>query len=258
MIDTSNVRSVRRRPLRLGDATDSDPRMNVKTIGIKPAMNCHLFQWSFAAVFACFTCTSIQAAEDRLLPAKKDGTQADSVVCCRTPIGWQGWKDDPKRSARAQKEIKDDPLGRAFYEMSVWFHQPNCQEGRPECPYLSLEPKARDSRGQPDVKAGLRDLLNPQLMDRDARLPPCVVVSRFGSFHTEKFGVLTIWRIRCPSSNHGVVPEHQHLVTLLAHRDVLVTIELVAPDIKDIVPKVDSLKELARSVRIIDAKGRKG
>ncbi len=42
-------------------------------------------------------------------------------------------------------------------------------------------------------------------------------------------------------------------MTPLAQRDALVTIDLGAPDIKDIVPKLDSIKELARSVRITDA-----
>lgn len=42
-------------------------------------------------------------------------------------------------------------------------------------------------------------------------------------------------------------------MSVFAERDVLVTIELGGPDIKDIVPKLDSLKELARSVRLADA-----
>jgi hypothetical protein len=39
-------------------------------------------------------------------------------------------------------------------------------------------------------------------------------------------------------------------VSLLAQHEVLVTIVLSGPDIKNVVPKLDSLKELAQSVRI--------
>jgi hypothetical protein len=130
---------------------------------------------------------------------------------------------------------------------NVSFGQPNCKVG-PECAFLDLETRARDSRGQPDVEAGLRDFLDQleQPQDLSPRDRLCVVVNRFGSFHTENFGVLTIWRIRCPSG-------HQYLVTLLAQRDVLVTIYLRAPGEASIAAEVHSLKELARSVRVTDA-----
>ena len=129
----------------------------------------------------------------------------------------------------------------------VSFHRPSCKEGL-ECPFLALDTKGRDSRGQPDIEAGLRDLLakSEQPQDLSPRGPPCVVVSRFGSFQTKGFGDLTIWRIRCPSGR-------EKLATLIAQRDVLVTIELGAPDIKDIASKIDSLKELTRSVRFAAA-----
>jgi hypothetical protein len=202
--------------------------------------------WVGAGVLACFICLSIRAAEYRLRPGKKDGTQADSVVGCSTPGGWQGWKDDSRYPDRI-KQL--DSYSKGFFNTLVSFHQPNCKEGRLECPYLSLKITARDSRGQPDVEAGLRDFLeeSEQPQDLSPRGPPCVVVSRFASFHTENSGDLTIWQIRCPSGS-------EHFVTLLAQRDVLVTIDLRARNIKEIVPKLDSLKELAQSVRILDAR----
>jgi hypothetical protein len=195
-----------------------------------------------AALLACSTCLSAESAEYCLRPNKRDGTQADSVVCCSTPTGWQGWKDDP-RGRESMKNL--DAYSRTWLGKMVVFHQPDCMKG-PECPYLSLKTTGRDSRGQLDVEAGLRNFLNEFEQPQGPRRPPCVVVSRFGSFHTDNSGDPTIWRIRCPSGK-------QLFVTLLALRDVLVTIDLGSPDIEDIVPKLDSLKELAQSARITDA-----
>ena len=207
-------------------------------------MNTFLRASNVAALLACFSSLSIRAAEYCLSPGKRDGAQANTVVCCSTPAGWQGWKDDLHYRDRIKRL---DAYSRAWLRRLVSFHQPNCKEG-PECAYLALDTRGRDSRGQPDVEAGLRDFLDEleQPQDLSPRDRPCVAVSRFGSFHTENSGVLTIWRIRCPSGS-------QHFVTLLAQRDVLVTIELKAPDIKDILPRLGSLKELARSVRITEA-----
>jgi len=198
-----------------------------------------------ASTLACFLCLSATGAEYCLRPDNKYRAQTNSVVRCSTPAGWKGWKDDPS----SQQRIKQfgDAYSRGWVGKMVVFHQPDCKEG-PECPYLGLDTRSRDSRGQPDLEAGLRDFLNEreQPQDLSPRKPPCVVVSRVASFHIENSGDLTIWQIRCPSGS-------QRFATLLAQRDVLVTIDLGGPDIKDIVPKLDSLKELARSVRITDA-----
>jgi hypothetical protein len=196
------------------------------------------------AGLACLTCLSALGADYCLRPGRGDGTQADSVVCCTTPSGWRGWKDDADYRARIKRL---DAYSTMWLRRLVSFHQPNCEKG-PECPYLALDARGRDPRGKPDIEAGLRDFINQleQPQDLSPRHPSCVIVSRFGSFHTENSGEVTIWRIRCPSGS-------QRFVTLLAQRDVLVTIDLGGPNIKDIVPKLDSLKELARSVRIIDA-----
>ena len=129
----------------------------------------------------------------------------------------------------------------------VLFHQADRKEG-PECPSLGLDTRSRNSRGQPDVESGLRDFLNERAQPQDLspRKPPCVVVSRVGSFHTDNSGDPTIWRIRCSSGD-------QLFVTFLALRDVLVRIELGGPDVEHIAPNLDSLKELARSARSTDA-----
>jgi hypothetical protein len=246
MIDISSVRSVRRRKPRLGDATGFQAKSERKdNRSYHPAMNCLFFRWSSAALFACLTCASSQAVEYCLRPDKENGGQAESVVCCSAPAGWQGWKDDPHQRDRIKRL---DAYSKGFLRRLVSFHQSNCKQGWPECPYLSLKTTARDSRGQPDVEAGLREFLDEseQPQDLSPRKPPCAVVGRYGSFHTENSGDSTIWQVRCPSGE-------QHFVTLLAQRDMLMTIDLGAPAIKDIVPKLDSLKELARSVRIIDA-----
>jgi len=180
------------------------------------------------------TCVSGQAAEYCLGPYR------NAVVCCTTPAGWYGWKDEPHSRERI-KEL--DEYSRAVLRTMVSFHQPNCKEG-PECPSLALITRGRDSRGKPDIQQGLRGFLNESEQPQDAspRRPPCLIVSHFGSFHTGHSGAGTIWQVRCPSGS-------QHLLTLLALRDMLVIIDLEAPDIKEIVPKLHSLKELARSVR---------
>jgi hypothetical protein len=71
-------------------------------------------------------------------------------------------------------------------------------------------------------------------------------VTRFGSFDAGTNGRLTIWQIRCSCCK-------DYFLAFIAQGDALVTIHLEAPNIKDIVPKLDSLKELARSVRFYDA-----
>jgi hypothetical protein len=200
-------------------------------------------QPSLAALLIWFTCLPAQAAEYCLQPGKKNEKNPDTVVCCSTPAGWQAWKDEPNYEDRIKRL---DPLSKGWLQRLVSFHQPNCKQG-PECPYLSLDTRGRDSRGQPDVETGLRELLNEseQLQDLSPRKPPCVLVSRFGSFHIENSGDVTIWQIRCPSGN-------QSFVSLFAQRDMLVTIQLGGPAIKHLVPKLDSLEELARSVRLTD------
>lgn len=206
-------------------------------------MNFFLPRWCIVGLSTCFACLSIQAADYCLRPGKQDRTHANSIVCCTTPNDWRGWKDDPRYPDRI-KQL--DAYSKSSLQTSASFHQPNCKIG-PECPYLGLDTRGRDSHGQPDVEAGLRDFLNEseQPQDLSPRNRPCVVVTRFGSFQTANLGDLTIWQIRCPSGT-------EHFVTLLAQRDVLVTIDLGGPNGKGLVFKVDSLKELARSVRITD------
>jgi hypothetical protein len=217
-------------------------------------MNWLFFRWSLAALFVCFTCLSAQAAEYCLRPSKEDGTRSASVICCSTPTGWQGWKDDPKHLADTQRLLKD-PLIRALFQASVSFFPSNCvaedrfRKKGPECPSLTLKTRARDSPGRPDAAPGLRDFLR-ELQDH----PPDVhrdcdpVVSRFGSFDIGNSSGLTIWQIHCRKRPFS----SDYLLTMVSQRDVLVTIYLEAADIKKIVPKLDSLKELARSVRITD------
>jgi hypothetical protein len=201
-------------------------------------VNCSFSAWSLAGLLSCLTCLSVRAAEYCL------GPYNGSSVVCTTPTGWQGWKDDPQYRDRVKRL---DAYSRTAFVNSVAFHQPTCKEG-PECAYLGLDTRRRDSRGQPDIETGLRDFLNKteQRQDASPRNPPCVVVSQFGFFHTQNYGDLIIWRIRCPSGS-------EHLVTLLAQSDVLVTIDLRGNNIEEIVPKLDNLKELAQSVRITDA-----
>ncbi len=201
-------------------------------------------RWSLLAGLACLTCLSARAAEYCLRPAKGDGTCADNVVCCTTPSGWQGWKDYPDYQDRIKRL---DAFSTLWLRRSISFSEANCEKGT-ECAYLALDTRDRDSRGQPDIETGLRDFVDQleQSQDPNPHEPRCVVVNRFGAFDTQKSGTLTIWRLRCPSGSG-------YFVTLLTQSDVLVTIHLRTPDTKGVEPKIDKLKELARSVRISDA-----
>jgi hypothetical protein len=202
-------------------------------------VNCSFFvTWSLGALLTCSTSLSARGAKYCLRADKEDGTEARSVVCCTTPTGWQGWKDDPHYWDGLNGLSKVKLQGE--FTFSVGFVQAGCRRG-PECARLKLETWGHDSSGRPDVKAGLRDFLK----EIEQRVQSKPSVSQFGSFNIPNTGALTIWEIHCSDGD-------DYLVTLFAQRDVLVTISLYAPDIKDIVPKLDSLKELARSVHITE------
>jgi hypothetical protein len=229
---------------------------------IELIVNCSsVVTWVLAALLTWSTCLSAQAAEYCLRPDKRDGTQADNVVCCSTPTGWVGWKDDLEQLARTKKLFNDPPT-RALFQRSVWFFPSNCvaddkfRKKRPECPSLTLEARTRNSRGRSDVARELRRFLR-ELRDH----PPDVyndcdpVVSRFASFDVGNSRDLPIWQIHCRKRRESRPgsSSNDYLLTIIGQRDVIATIYLEAPDIKDIIPKLDSLKELARSVRITDA-----
>ena len=140
-------------------------------------MNRPCFAWTLASALSvtCFTCLAVQAAEYCLRPMKESGRQADNVIWCSTPTGWQGWKDEPHYwdgITGQSKELLQGELG-----MSVSFSEPNCKKG-PEwlnCPHLRLETWGRDSRGQPDADAEqwLHSFLRYQIGQRqDAREEP--------------------------------------------------------------------------------------
>jgi hypothetical protein len=242
MIDISSVRSVRRRPYRLGNATGFQPKNERQdNWSWYPAMNCLFFRWSLAALFACFTCASGQSAEYCLRPGKEDGTQASNVVCCTTPAGWQGWKDDPHYwdGVKGLNRV----LLQGELTSRVFFTQPNCKDRR-RCVKLGLITWAGDFGVQVDIKAGLRDFL--QQIEQSIDSQPSDV-TQISSVNTPNAGSLTIWEFR--SSR-----ERNYIGALFTQRNVFVGIYLEAPDTTDIATKLDSLKELAWSVQITDAR----
>jgi hypothetical protein len=199
--------------------------------------------WGLATLLTCFTYLSAPAAEYCLRPDKEDGTQANSIVCCSTPTGWQGWKDDPHYWDNITGFNKQ--LLESAHRMSVSFGQSKCENG-PDCASLTLDTWGRDPRGQPDIDAGVRNFLRQLRQHQDVSHDPDPSVTRFGSLDGGDLGSLTIWQIRCSFWN-------DYFLTMVAQRDVLVTIYLAAPDIKDIAPELDSLKELVQSLRITAA-----
>ncbi len=140
------------------------------------------------------------------------------MICCATPAGWQGWKDDPHYWDGV------NGLNKAILEgehrMRVDFREIGC-----------------------NVAQGRRDFLRQIRQHQDVRHDPDSVVGEFGSFGDTIFGSLTIWQIRSSFWD-------DYFVTIIAQRDVLVTVYLRASDINYIVPKLDSLKELVRSLRV--------
>src|SRR5437867_4245759 len=98
-------------------------------------------------LLTCITCMLTNAAEYCLRPSNKEWTQAYSVVCCSTPAGWYGWKDDPGGYPDYLK--KSFPLSKSYFNRILPFHQPSCKAG-PECPFLGLRTAARDARGKSD------------------------------------------------------------------------------------------------------------
>jgi hypothetical protein len=207
-------------------------------------VNYHLSLWRIVVLSACFVCLSLRAAEYCLRPSKEDGTEASSLICCATPAGWQGWKDDPHYWDGVKGLNK--ALLEGEHRMRVDFREIGCKNS-PDCPTLTLDTWGRDSRGRPDIDQGMRDFLRQIRQHQDVRHDPDLVVTRFGSFRTRNLGTLTVWKIRCSFWN-------DYLLTMITRRDMLLTIYLEGPDIKDIMSKLDKLEELACSARVSKAK----
>jgi hypothetical protein len=223
---------------RLQNAVENSDRL-----GFLPEIMKHsLFAaYSLMVSVACLTCSSTEAADYCLRPGKEDGTQASSVVCCTTPAGWKGWKDDPHYwdGVKGLNKV----LLQAELTSAVFFTQPNCRDRR-RCVKLGLITWVGDSGGQVDIKAGLRDFL--QQIEQSIDSEPSEA-TQFSSVNTPNAGSLAIWEFR--SSR-----ERSYLGTLFAQRNAFVGIYLEAPDTTDIATKLDSLKQLAQSVRITDAR----
>jgi hypothetical protein len=221
---------------------DSRTRKTVKHLGFLGGVLCcpSLTTWWLAVTLASSLCSFAETAEYSFVPDKMDGTKADSVVTCNTPPGWKGWKDDP--SYWKGLSGFNQELLRSGHRESVSFVRVNC-ESTSKCITLVLETRGRDSRGQPDVRAGMSNFLRQVRQHQDMHSDPSPSVSRLDSFSTGEFGTLTIWQIRCSFWN-------DYLLTMITRRDILVTIYLEAPDIQQCLADVDSLKQLARSVRM--------
>jgi hypothetical protein len=199
-------------------------------------------QFRLLLILACIPLYS-RAADYCFVPDKLDGTKALNAACCSTPHGWQGWKDDTGTANHQSSSDRSSLYGDQTY--AVGFFKPNCTV-RPECPHLRLETFARSTRGQPDSTTGLQTFLNELKRHKDSNRDPDPVVSRFGKFNDGKGGILTIWEVRSAFYD-------DYFVAMIAHADVLVRIYLQAADSNQLVNELDSLKELARSVKITAA-----
>jgi hypothetical protein len=204
-------------------------------------MNCLSFQWSLAALLACFTYGSTQAAEYCLRPGKEEGKEASSVICCTTPAGWQGWKDDPHYwdGIKGLNRV----LLQAELTSRVLFTQPSCKD-RDRCPKLGMVTWVGDSGGQVDIKAELRDFV--QQIEQSTDSEPSDV-TQLSSVNTPNAGSLTIWEFR--SSR-----ERSYIGALFSQRNVFVGIYLEGPYTTHIATKLDSLKQLAQSIRITNVR----
>lgn len=183
------------------------------------------------------------ASEYVLSPSRMDGGKAVAAVHCVTPAGWQGWKDDPRYWDGVTGLNKE--LLEGAHMLTAFFVQSNCQHG-PQCPSLTLDTMGLKPGQRVSVRGELQRFAR-QVQQHERQRDPDPEVSRFGSFNAGEAGTLTIWQISCSFYN-------QYFLTMFAQRDVLVTIYLQAQHAKQIVDKLDSLKELARSVRVTEAK----
>jgi hypothetical protein len=167
------------------------------------------------------------------------GTKANVKVLCRTPTGWQGWKDDPHYWDRIKESNRRLVEGEHTVLVSFWL--PDCTYGR-ECPLLELRTIGLDAPSQASFETGLQNFLKPLQQHQDRERDPDPQVSRYATFDAGALGPLTIWQIRTSFYN-------DYFLVIIIQRDVLVTIYLYADDVKHIIGKLGSLKELARSVR---------
>lgn len=178
----------------------------------------------------------LDAAEYFLFPDMMTGGRTKSKVVCTTPSGWEGWKEQPHYwdgvNAESRKMLE------SAHRVGVLFVQPGCRHGL-NCPKLEVATIGADALGQPNISSALEYFVEGLKHQRCGDRNPAVV--RFGSLQA---GTLPIWRIDCESDDH-------HLATFILQRDVVVTIRLSAPNAKQIIDKLDSLKQLARSVRIV-------
>ena len=178
-----------------------------------------------AASFSCL------AADYSFVPRQLDGGDGTTVISCRTPSGWSGWKDDP--SSWKLFRPGDRRLVEGERTVRVSFSLLNCRGA--SCPELSLDTAARASPGPPDIKAAVGNTAR-ELVDTTAR------VTKVGSFDAGRFGRATIWKVH-RSTDHN-------FMTVLSDRDVQAIVSLSGPDSGRTLQHLDSLKELARSVRI--------
>lgn len=179
-------------------------------------------------------------AEYELSPRKMDGSKANVAVYCMTPVGWQGWKDDPHYLdgvAGLNRELLEDA-----HAVSVYFLQQGCKH-RPRCPSLSLDTKGLKPGQQVNMHTELESFVR-QVEQHQKPEDPDPSVARFGSFESAASSRWTIWQIHCSFYD-------DYLLTMTVQDNVLITIYLQAREAKRILGKVDSLKELARSVRVV-------
>src|SRR5579884_2677485 len=129
-------------------------------------MRCSLLVACGLTLLNCSTCFSVDAAQYCLRPFKESGTRSGNVVCCSTPAGWLGWKDDPHywdKITGLDKLLLQGELTR-----SVLFRQPNC-EHRGRCMSLRLLTWTGNPSAQGDPKGLLRYFLQEIEGSMDAR-----------------------------------------------------------------------------------------
>jgi len=196
-------------------------------------------KWILAGLLTYLSCVCGRAAEYAMVPYKMHGTKANVKVLCRTPTGWQGWKDDPHYWDGIKESNRR--LVEGEYRVSVSFWLPDCKYGR-QCGLLTLETIGLDSPDQARFETGMQNFLKPLQQHQDRQRDPDPEVSRYAIFDAGALGPLTIWQIRTSFYN-------DYFLVIIVQRDVVVTVYLYADDVKHIVGKLDSLKELTRSVR---------
>jgi len=179
--------------------------------------------------------------EFRISPISPSNDPA-SKVFYSTPAGWERWQD--KVLPVEKLDTFNDRKLRAYLSMACPFVQPECRSG-PACPKLEIRTYHLESWNARDVPKNVQQFAEALQHDHMSHKDPKPAVYLADTFDGSPNGTVSVWGIRC-------VTYDDYFLTVIVQGDTLVDIYLQAPDAAQIESKLNGLKELVRSVRIVN------